>query len=430
MILSVDVSLLGGWLPWTLRVLTVLLVVAAIGRRRFRDRTFLLKRLPLVVAGAAVFGLLCSVLVRTVFAITDPLPFDMWCWLAVFGLALGLAAVCWRGSRWWQRTAAPLAMLLALLTAGDALNISLGYFPTLADMYGELTNQALPQQITMSQLPTVHGNTGTGRIVQVDIPATPSGFQHRTEYVYLPPAWFRSTHRPKLPVIEMIGGEYAVPDNWVRAGDAVKTADAYATEHHGFAPVLVFADASGGFKVDTECVNGTAGKAADHLVKDVPQFVQKNFGTFTTAGHWAIAGWSMGGTCAITLSLTHPNVFGHFLDISGDAGPNIGDKNSTISKLYGGNAAAYDANDPMTVLATTLAKHKKFPKGFSGIFADGDTEEKHIQQAHELADAANKVGVPSQVYVAPGKHSWTFAQAVFRTQLPWLAKVLQVPGTK
>ncbi|NUP54009.1 MAG: esterase family protein [Catenulispora sp.] len=421
-----DVSLLGGWLPWTLRLLTVLLVVAAVGRRRLRDRRFLLHLLPLTVMGAVTFGVLCSLLVREVFDITDPLPLEMWFWLTVAALAGGLAGVCWRGSRWWQRTAGPPATLLALLTSGVALNSSLGYFPTLADMYGELTNQALPQQITMAELANVHGNTDTGRIVQVDIPAVPSGFKHRTEYVYLPPAWFRSTHRPKLPVIEMIGGEYAVPDNWVRAGNAVKTADAFAKEHHGFAPVLVFADASGGFKVDTECVNGVPGRAGDHLVKDIPQFVQKNFGTFTSAPHWAIAGWSMGGTCAITLSVTHPNVFGHFLDISGDIGPNIGDKAGTVKQLYGGDAAAYDANDPLTV----LAKHKKFPKGFSGIFADGDTEDKHIQQAHQLSDAATKAGIESQVYVAPGKHSWTFAQAVFQTQLPWFAKVLQVPGVK
>jgi len=317
-------------------------------------------------------------------------------------------------------------MLLALLTAGDTLDISLGYYPTLADMYGELTNEALPQQISMGQLGSIHGNTTTGRIVEVTIPATPSGFQHRTEYVYLPPVWFRSTHRPKLPVVEMIGGEYAVPDNWVRAGNAVKTADAYAAAHHGFAPVLVFADASGGFKVDTECVDGPAGQAADHLVKDIPPFVERNFGTATVPAKWAVAGWSMGGTCAITLSVTHPSVFGHFLDISGDLGPNMGDKDSTISKLYGGDAAAYAANDPMTV----LGKHKKFPKGFNGMFADGDTEDKHIQQAHQLAAAAKKDGVPSQVYVAPGKHSWVFAGSAFQTELPWLAKVLQLPGTK
>ena len=419
-------SLLTGWLPWTLRVLTVALVVVAIGRRRLRDRGFLLRRLPIVVGIAVLFGVLSAVVTRFLLDITDPLPLGLWFWLAVAALAAGLGVVCWRGSRWWQRTAASLALLLALLTAGDALNISLGYYPTLADMYGELTNQALPDQISLNQLGDIHGNTKTGRVVEVTIPATPSGFQHRTEYVYLPPAWFRSVHRPKLPVVEMIGGEFAVPDNWIRAGFAVRTADAYAAAHHGFAPVLVFADATGGFHVDTECVDGSGGKAEDHLFKDIPPFVEKTFGTATTASKWGVAGFSMGGTCAVMLAVTHPQVFGHFLDISGDLGPNMGDRNSTIAKLYDGDAAAYDANDPMTV----LAHHGKYPKGFSGMFADGDQESKHIQQAKQLSAAGKKDGIASSVYVAPGSHSFTFASAAFQAQLPWLAKVLQLPGQK
>jgi hypothetical protein len=159
---DVDVSLLGGWLPWALRVLTVVLVVVTIGRRRLRDRGFLLRRLPIVLGGSAGFGVVCAVLVRTVAGISDPLPFGLWFWLAAFGLAVGLAIVCWRGSRWWQPTAAPLAMLLAVLTAADVLDISLGYYPTLADMYGELTKQALPQQVSLAQLDVRAGGVRAG----------------------------------------------------------------------------------------------------------------------------------------------------------------------------------------------------------------------------------------------------------------------------
>jgi S-formylglutathione hydrolase FrmB len=425
---GVDVSLLDGWLPWTLRLLTLATLVVALGlddRRRLAERSWLLRRLPILLGAAVVSAVVSVLVVRLLLAVTDPLPFSLWLWLGAVALAVGAGITGWRGGRWWRRAAAPVALVMALLTAGDALNISLGYYPTLADMYGELTNQALPEQVTLGQLSSLHGNTTTGRVVEVDIPAVPSGFTHRTEYVYLPPAWFRSVHRPKLPVVEMIGGEFAVPDNWVRSGDAVHIADAFAAAHHGFAPVLVFVDASGGFKVDSECVDGAAGKAADHLLKDIPPFVEKTFGTATAAGKWAVAGWSMGGTCAITLAVTHPQVFGHFLDISGDLGPNLGDKASTIAKLYQGDAAAYDANDPLTV----LAHHGKY-KGESGVFAVGDQEDKHIQQARQLSRAGTKDGINSQVVVTPGKHSWVFASSAFAAQLPWLAKQIGLPGLK
>ncbi|MFE4520370.1 hypothetical protein ACFRMQ_40190 [Kitasatospora sp. NPDC056783] len=99
-------------------------------------------------------------------------------------------------------------------------------------------------------------------------------------------AWFRSRTRPRLPVLEMIGGEFAAPDNWIRSGDAVRTADAFAARHNGFAPILVFADATGGFRVDTECVDGPHGHAESHLLKDVPPFVRRTTRrTFPQAGN-------------------------------------------------------------------------------------------------------------------------------------------------
>ena len=59
-----------------------------------------------------------------------------------------------------------------------------------------------------------------------------------------------------LPVVMMIGAELNTPADWLRAGNAVATADDFAAHHGGGAPVLVFVDPSGAFRNDTECVNG------------------------------------------------------------------------------------------------------------------------------------------------------------------------------
>ncbi len=366
---------------------------------------------------------LAAVAVVELAGVTDPLPVALWLWLGVALAALTVLVVGWRGARWWRRALAPVAALLAVLAGADALNASTGYFPTLADAVGELSGAPLPQQVTLDQLISLTGKTSTGRIVQVDIPDTASGFAHRQELVYLPPAWFRSKTRPKLPVLEMIGGEFAAPDNWVRAGNAVQTADAYAAQHAGFSPILVFSDATGGFKVDTECVNGPNGKAEDHLVKDIPPFVKKTFGAATDPKKWGVVGWSMGGTCAVDLAVEHPDVFTHFEDISGDLGPNTGNKQQTIDKLYGGDAAAWDAHDPLTV----LSHHAKY-KNVSGWFESGDQEGAHIAQARQLSTAAHQDGIGSQVTVEPGKHVWQFASGAFAQALPWLSQQLGTPG--
>ncbi|MDH6142495.1 MULTISPECIES: alpha/beta hydrolase [Kitasatospora] len=415
-----NVSLLDGWFPWTVQLAAAAALLVAVG---WRDRRWRLRRAPIAIGAGVLLSAGLGLLAVTAGGITDPLPLGFWLWLGVAVTALVVLVLGWRGARWWHRSLAPVAALLAVVSGANALNASTGYFPTLDDAIGELTGAPLPQQVTLDQLGSLTGKTSTGRIVQVDIPDTASGFGHRQELVYLPPAWFRSKARPKLPVLEMIGGEYAAPDNWVRAGNAVQTADAYAAAHGGYAPVLVFTDATGGFKVDTECVDGPNGNAEDHLVKDIPPYVEKTFGTATDPHKWGVVGWSMGGTCAIDLTVEHPDVFAHFEDISGDLGPNTGNKQQTIDKLYGGNAAAWAAHDPLTA----LAHHPKY-KNTSGWFESGDQEGNHIEQGRQLSAAARKDGIRTQLTVQPGRHVWQFAAGAFAEALPWLAQQLGTPG--
>ena len=80
--------------------------------------------------------------------------------------------------------------------------------------------------------------------------------------------------------------------------------DDFAAAHHGFSPVLVFVDPTGSFDNDTECVNGARGNAADHLTKDIKPFMVSNFGVSPDRANWGVAGWSMGGTCAVGLAVS------------------------------------------------------------------------------------------------------------------------------
>lgn len=73
----------------------------------------------------------------------------------------------------------------------------------------------------------------------------------------------------------------------------------------------------------------------------------------------------MGGTCAVDLTVMHPDLFSTFVDIAGDHGPTAGTKQQTIDRLYGGDAAQWDAFDPRTV----MAKHGPYT-GVTGWFED------------------------------------------------------------
>jgi S-formylglutathione hydrolase FrmB len=416
-VIVLGISLLSGWLPVAMEAAAAIALVAAIG---WRDRRWRTRRLPLIAGAAALIAVGAAAASRPLFGITDPLPTSVWVWLGVAAAAVLVLIIGWRSARWWRNVVGVAAAGLALIVCGNSVNQFVGYYPTVGSAVGDLRGRPPSGQITLQQL---HGNhlpdaAQTGELVSVDIPSSETSFHPRRELVYLPPVWFEHEHHP-LPAVEMIGAEHAAPENWVRIGGAVRASNAYAAHHQGRAPILVFVDATESFTNDTECVNGPHGTAEDYLVKDVPRFVIANFGASRDPRHWGVLGFSMGGTCAIGLTVEHPQTFGHFVDIDGDLGPNIGNKAQTIATLYGGSAAAWAAHDPLTV----MARHGHY-RDVSGRFVNGSNEHHLIQESEQLAAAGHNVDIPAKVVVMPGSHVWQFAENVFARTLPWLSTQL------
>jgi S-formylglutathione hydrolase FrmB len=447
------ISLMHGWIPLTVQLVAGLLLAAAVG---WRSRRWRLVWLP-----AAVGIGLAAVAAVHWFITSDglsgnPAPPALWVWILLTGAAVGVLAFGWRGASWWRRGASALAVPVCLLSTALMLNIWVGYFPTVQTAWNQLTSGPLPDQTDSAGVTAVAASTQAhhilptkGSVIPVTIPATASGFKHRGELVYLPPAWFASTPPPKLPTVMMIGGEFNTPSDWLRAGNAVATADAFAAAHNGNAPVLVFVDSGGSFNNDTECVNGPRGQAADHLTKDVVPYMTTNFGVSAARTNWGVVGWSMGGTCAVDLATMHPDLFTSIVDIAGDLTPNSGNHQQTVARLYGGNTAAWAAFDPTTV----ITKHGRY-SGLSAWFAVNDPSVSQPRTvtvadavtpadptatarayagdqtaaAKSLCALGSAHGIDCAVIAEPGKHDWPFAGRVFATALPWLAGALGTPG--
>jgi S-formylglutathione hydrolase FrmB len=264
--------------------------------------------------------------------------------------------------------------------------------------------------------PTMHG-----ALAPLDIPGTRSGFKARQGTLYLPPAFFASS-RPPLPVVVMVGGSPGGPDDWPRAGFAVQAADAYASQHGGFAPILAFVDHNGGLFADTECVDGPNGAAETFLADDVPHYLLDTLHLTPDPHRWAIAGFSEGGTCAFELALRHPDVYGAFVDIAGDWAPNLGSQAATLSKLYGGDRAAMAAHDPANLLTANRYHH------LPGWFVVGASDHQHVAVADRLAAAARPAGVTVSRAVLGGGHNWQLARAAFRAVLADLTQQLSGPA--
>ncbi|WP_396891010.1 alpha/beta hydrolase-fold protein [Mycobacterium sp. Z3061] len=435
-------SLMHGWVPITVQVVTGVALLVAIG---WRTRVWRLRWLPLAtVAGAgAAYGTRVYVSRLS----TEPAPGALWVWAGLAGMAVTVLVLGWRGAHWWRRGVALLAVPLSLFSTALTLNMWVGYFPTVQAAWGQLTSGPLPDQtdpVTVAAMMGKGVRPAHGSVVPVVIPSDASHFKHRGELVYLPPAWFASNPPPRLPTVMMIGGQFNTPADWIRAGNAVRTADAFAAAHDGNAPVLVFVDSGGAFNNDTECVNGRRGNAADHLTKDVVPFMVSKFGSSPEQPNWGIVGWSMGGTCAVDLTVMHPGMFSSFVDVAGDLYPNAGNKEETVSRLFGGNAEAWAAFDPTTV----ITRHGPY-SGVAGWFAIpahgelpiADTPAMRLAGRDAAANPSNQTAaanalcalgrsydIDCAVIAQPGKHDWPFADQAFAAALPWLAGRLGTPG--
>lgn len=428
-----QLSLIHGWFPPAVQIIAAVLLVCALARRSARWGT---RWSPAMAVVAVAASLLARWYVDSLGVAGNAGPVALWLWAGLTTLAVGVAVVGWPGARWWRRAVSVLAVPLCALGCLVTLNNWVGYFPTVHAAWNQLTSGPLIDQtdrLAVTAMQVTHARPTAGVVVPVDIDSDASGFDHRRELVYLPPAWFATTPPPRLPAVMMIGSELNTPADWLRAGNALRTIDGYAATHGGNAPVLVFVDATGAFSNDTECVNGTRGNAADHLTKDVVPYLVSNFGVRSDRDGWGIVGWSMGGTCAVDLTLMHPDMFRSFVDIAGDLRPNSGDRAETVDRLFGGDDDAWAAYDPLTVL------HRHGPyAGVSAWFEVPGPEpggavdptanpEGQDVAATTLCDAARAAAITCSVVTEPGRHDWQFAGRAFASSLPWLAGELHTP---
>lgn len=441
-------SLMHGWIPATIQIGTAVVLTLAVG---WRSRRWRAVWLPLsgAVGGAAAFLTHWYIVDRGLAG--EPAPSALWVWIALAGVAAAVLVVGWRSAPPWRRGATLLAVPSCVLCAALVLNAWVGYFPTVQAAWSQLTSGPLPDQTdpaAVTAMVAERARPPHGSVVPVVIPSDASHFKHRGELVYLPSEWFTSSPPPALPTVMMIGGQFNTPADWTRAGNAVRTIDDFAAAHDGRAPVLVFVDAGGAFNNDTECVNGARGNAADHLTKDVVPYMISKFGVSADRSNWGVTGWSMGGTCAVDLAVMHPEMFGAFVDIAGDFYPNAGNKAQTIARLFGGNADAWAAFDPTTV----ISRHGRYRDlaGWFAISPDGPPAPRQdvtvtdsgamrlaaanpgnqTAAAYSLCALGRANGIDCAVAPQPGRHDWPFAARAFAAALPWLAGRLCTPGVR
>jgi S-formylglutathione hydrolase FrmB len=336
----------------------------------------------------------------------------------------------WPAVRWWRRAVALVAVPSLLAFAGLQVNAHYAYLPTLSDLF----HGPLPGQVDARRLDALtSGVDASGRIVvmaaqtvsgggvvaEIDIPAAVSGFRHRPAWVWLPPVYFRRP-RPRLPVLVLFSGTPGGPEDWLRGGGALTLANDWASAHRGDAPIMVLPDVNGSTFGDTECVDGPRGRAETYLSVDLPAFMHNRFGVSTDPHRWAIAGFSEGGTCALTLVARHSSRFATFADFAGDTAPTLGSPDTTLRELYGGSRDRMARHDPTTWFAADAAA------GVEGCIAVGARDPGHVAAELQIVDAARAAHLPLRFDVlAHDGHSFRAWKRALADAYAWLVLRLE-----
>ena len=133
--------------------------------------------------------------------------------------------------------------------------------------------------------------------------------------------------------------------------------------------------------------------------------------------HWAVAGLSNGGTCAMQVVSRSPGTFRTFLAISPEEHPTLGSEERTISQGFGGNRAAYEANDPLSLMAAAPPGRYE---GIAGILSVGRQDERYLRAVPVLAEAATKAGMTVTTRQYDGGHTWSVWGQALADQVDWL----------
>lgn len=425
MLSPLDLSLITGPLPITAAIAGVLAVTILAIRR---NRTWWTRVLPAVVPACAVVVAGLTFLLDHVWKPwPEPLPAILAVWAGAVLVATCLAVLRLRAERWYRGVLNVVLVLVVLTSAFTAANAYFGFYPTSRAVLELFTNNRVPLDEAAKPPSSVIEVPAGGKLADVwrkpaDLPekgtvseaAIPGAFRARPAWIYLPPA-YAATPRPRLPVVVLLPGQPGAPRDWFDAGRLTERLDAFAGEHDGLAPIVVVADQLGARMANPLCLDSNLGQSETYLAREVPAWIKQRLTVDERREAWTIAGFSQGGTCALQLAVRAPDVYGNFIDLTGQREPTLSTRAETVKAAFDGDEAAFVRVNPMDVLA-----RRRFPQT-AGVIVAGRGDATYRQANADVFEACRRAGMDVVWKELPGGHDWNVWRPGFYDSLPWLA---------
>ncbi|WP_330273444.1 alpha/beta hydrolase-fold protein [Lentzea sp. NBC_00516] len=424
MLSPLDLSLINGPIP---KAATVAAALALTYLAIRKNRTWWVRVLPIVVLACALVVTGLTLVINDVWKPwPEPMPIILMVWLGAALVAVSLAVARLRPSRWYGRVFTVVAAVVVISSALTATNAHYGLYPTsraalevfhnpsvdLPDSVPVADVLDLPAGKKLADVWTGAGVPDKGTLSEIEIPGA---MKTRPAWIYLPPA-YAAKPRPRLPVLVLLAGQPGSPRDWYDAGRISDNMDEFARAHQGLAPIVVMPDSIGSLTANPLCLDSKLGQAETYLTRDVPKWIKERLTVDERREAWTVAGLSHGGTCSLQLAVRAPDVYGNFIDLSGQREPTLGTRAETVKAAFGGDEAAFVRVNPLDI----LAKHQ-FPQ-LSGVIVAGKDDGQYRPAGIEVYEACRRAGMDVQWKELPGGHDWNVWRPGLYGTLPWLAQ--------
>lgn len=275
--------------------------------------------------------------------------------------------------------------------------------------------------------------------------------------VYLPPSYGKDTTR-RFPVVYYLHGLSGTETDWASKGSIDAAADslfALGTPEM----IIVLPDGDDGWYTtwvnqvsfrtcadtlrsespDRYCVQHE--RYDDYIARDVVRYVDEHYRTLADRGHRGIGGLSMGGYGALSIALTHADVFGAAASHSGVVSPLYvgphpfreparyasnaeelraagGAYWARFQNFWGTDVARWRAADPARIAEAQRERNVRLP----ALFFDCGVDDGFVDQNRALHAELTRLGVAHSYAEWPGAHTWRYWSTHVRESLAWMGE--------
>lgn len=232
--------------------------------------------------------------------------------------------------------------------------------------------------------------------------------------IYLPPDY--DTSEREYPVVYMLHGIGGDHTRWFRDGDAAAIADSLIAAALIPPVILVSADGSQSFWVDSDPV-GAFGPIETAFVEDLVPHVDRTYRTMETRRGRMVLGNSMGGYGALHVAFKHPEMFRAVAALS----PAI--RADSVYPVPGPafgepfDPSRYAAENPFTLLESFRTRGGDLALPVYLVAGDADFRAWLMEGTMDFHLALYEADLPTELRIVDGRHDWALWRSTLGSSL-------------